>query len=159
MLLEAHQIVSPSLHHRTTLWNSLRTVVRTSHFVALCMRKLQFDQIWVPALLVQACRSHRAESMPAHFFSGESKSTERCIDGVVANRSVRRANGWEDETAISSDTSQITEEGDCSIGKRHDVQRLHFHAEQGYPPFRSIEIEFAPLSQSQFPGSHECQWQ
>ena len=70
------EIVRPCLHHRASVCEPLRFVVRAAHFVAFCMSQLQFDNIRVPTLLIEAGRSHRTEAVPGHFVAGESEASK-----------------------------------------------------------------------------------
>jgi hypothetical protein len=48
--------VGPRLHHHASICQSLCLVVRTSDLVALGMRELELDEIWMPALFVEIGR-------------------------------------------------------------------------------------------------------
>jgi hypothetical protein len=50
------EVARPRLHHSSTLRQTLRAIVGAAAFVPFCMRELQLDQIWVPALLVEMAR-------------------------------------------------------------------------------------------------------
>jgi hypothetical protein len=51
-LPQTTEVIPPRLHHGASLGETLRSVVGSSHFVALRMGKLQFDQIRMPSLLI-----------------------------------------------------------------------------------------------------------
>jgi hypothetical protein len=67
------EVVRPGLHHLPPLGESLRAVVRGTHFVALGMGELEFNQVGMPALLVQQ-RGRRASEPVAQM---ETRSDPR----------------------------------------------------------------------------------
>src|SRR5215469_9974297 len=64
------EVVRPSLHHVATFIEMLCPVVGRSHLVSLLVRELQLDDVRRKAELVEQCRRHRTETMPAHLFAG-----------------------------------------------------------------------------------------
>jgi hypothetical protein len=63
---QAHEVIRPRLHHLSPLRQVLGIVVSRPHFVALAVRKLAFDCIAVPTLLIQQRADHASETVPGH---------------------------------------------------------------------------------------------
>ena len=85
------EVIGPSLQHLATLRQSLSAIVGSTYLITLGMCKLQLNQIRVPALLIEAGLSERAESMPCHLRAAIAHAAKRRVNGVIAHRSRRCA--------------------------------------------------------------------
>src|SRR5215469_986918 len=61
------QIISPPLHHLSTLWQVLRVIVCGFHLVIIRVRKLQFDVSLFKAILRKNGTRQTTEAMPSHY--------------------------------------------------------------------------------------------
>lgn len=85
------EIVRPRLHHFSPFAQPSCAVVCCADLIALAMCQLQLDQVWMPALLIQASGRHRSEAMRHHSVSGVAETSQGCVQGVVADRALVRA--------------------------------------------------------------------
>lgn len=119
------------------------------------MGELQFDHVWMPALLVQQRRGHGTESVPGHFLLGVSEATQSDIHGVFADGSVERLQGGEEVLAAGGDGVQLAEPFDDLSGEGHDVKLAHFHSLAGYAPLGTVKVDLAPFGIAQLARPHE----
>src|SRR5581483_3716289 len=80
------QIVGPRLHHLSPLRKIFGEVVRRANAVPFPMRKLPFNGVPRPALLVQERGRHAAKTVDCHLVAGVAQILQCEADGVLADR-------------------------------------------------------------------------
>src|SRR5262249_37712035 len=114
------------------------------------MCELQFNEIWIPALLIEKRARHRAKAVRRHFLAAVTDAPQSCAECVVTQRSGLATNRWEDISAATGEILQLLEDRNCLTRKRNHVLLAHFHALGGNAPIGRLKGELAPLRAAEF---------
>jgi len=106
------EVVGPGLHHLPSLRKSLSAIVGGPNLVALSVSELQFDQIRMPALLVQKRRRECPETVTGHLVLGVSEPAQRRVDRVLAHRPAAAALARKSVAPAASQRLNLAHDGD-----------------------------------------------
>lgn len=126
-------------------------VVRDSHLNA-DVRQLELDVVRRELPLVERGGSKAAKAVASHL-SLVAESFERLQDRVVLIGFFRSRSPGKDNS--TGDHLKRAKHLHGLRRQRHDVQPLHLHAFRGGPPFRSLEVDLAPLGLYQLRSTHD----